>query len=233
MGVYVGYLGRFGNNMYQYSLSRLYAENHSLQLITEWKHDHIISVTKPKPGTSNGGYFRCIDDQNIDSLFNIKPDDAVMFAGYFQQSIRYNPHRGRIKGFFKLPEFEKNTKDIVMHVRCDDYGLGHRIHPQWYIDILKQESFDKLYIVMSPLEQHYLDYFKDFNPIIVSEDAKSDFFFISSFDRIICSNSTFAWWAAFLGNPSKAYVFKKWLPSRQINLIHFDNSLPVDGQFFI
>lgn len=233
MGVYVGYLGRFGNNLYQYSLGRMYAEDHGLQLMTEWKHSHIIKATEPKPGLSIHNSVRCIDDKNIDHLFNVKLDDAIFFAGYFQQSKRYNPHRERIKSFFELPKLEKNIKDIVMHIRCDDYGLGHRIHPQWYIDILKQESYDRLYIVMSPLEQEYLDHFKEFDPIIVSEDAKSDFFFISSFDKIICSNSTFAWWAAFLGEPSKAYVFKKWLPSREIDLIHFENSLPVDGPFCI
>jgi len=233
MSVHIGFLGRFGNNLFQYALGRMYAEDHGLQLMTAWNHDDIIKATEPKSGTCIQDPMRCIDDRNIDSLFNLKLDGAVFFAGYFQQSRRYNQHRDRIKSFFELPKTEKNTKDIVMHIRCDDYGLGHRIHPSWYIDILRQESFDKLYIVMSPLEQDYLDFFKDFDAIIVSEDVKSDFFFISSFDRIICSNSTFAWWAAFLGEPSKAYVFKKWLPGKTVDLIHFDNSLPVDGSFFM
>lgn len=232
MGVHVAYCGRFGNNLFQYSIGRLYAEDHGLQLVTDWAQDKVLKATGVRSGLVLGGGTRIIDDGNVCELFGVgSGGDSVLFTGYFQQSGLFYPHRDRVRGFFELPRVEKNTRDIVMHVRCDDYGLAHRIHPEWYVDILRRESYDRLYIVMSPLDQGYLDYFREFDPIIVSGNVRSDFFFISSFDRIICSNSTFAWWAAFFGEPSRVYTFEGWLPGIT-GLVRFENSVPVGGRFF-
>jgi hypothetical protein len=59
-------------------------------------------------------------------------------------------------------------------------------------------------------KKSYLKYFDKYNPTIVSHDEYSDFEFIRSFDKIISSNSTFSWWAAFLSDASEIYLPPYW-----------------------
>ncbi len=209
MSVTVSYTGRFGNNMFQYVMGRLLAHKNKLALKPNWPHNEIIKPTVDK-------YWAHIYGGDIE------------ISGFFQQACRYLPNRAMIKSWF--PSYETaNYKDIVIHLRADDYGKAHRIHPQWFLDILARETFEKLVIVMSPIDPEYLSYFYKYNPLVQSGGIKEDFEFIASFDKIICSNSTFCWWAAFLSNASKIYTFKKWLPDPNIDLCW---STVVDGEFW-
>jgi hypothetical protein len=157
------------------------------------------------------------------------------FNGFFQQSKRYIPYRDQIKSWLVKPYKTTNFKDIVIHLRADDYGKAHRIHPRWFTDILDKETFEKVYIVMNPIEPEYLTYFDrhEYQFQVISGTVKHDFEFIASFNKIICSNSTFCWWAAFLGNPECVYTFAKWLPNNpQIDLTELPNGIVVDGDFW-
>jgi hypothetical protein len=59
-----------------------------------------------------------------------------------------------------------------------------------------------------------------------------DFKFIASFDKIICSNSSYSWWAVFFGNPSAVYTFKRWIcGGKQVRLADFTHATSVDGFF--
>ena len=147
---------------------------------------------------------------------------------YYQDEKLYNPYRDLIKTeIIDIPSYTKNTKDIVIHLRLDGFNHkgynSHIIHPDWYTNILKKETFDKLYIVMASKNKSkvrrsskkeasdaYLAYFDAYNPIVISENEYHDFHFILSFDKIISSNSTFAWWAAFLSDASIVYLPPIW-----------------------
>jgi hypothetical protein len=137
-----------------------------------------------------------------------------------------------------LPSVSKNTKDVVIHLRLDGFNHeghnSHIIHPKWYISILDNLQFDTLYIVMdsksgkvwhkqSEHKKNYLSNFSNYNHQIVSNSAIDDFEFIRSFDKIICSNSTFCWWACFLSQASEIYIPPYW-ESRQSKLSTIQNS---------
>jgi GR25 family glycosyltransferase involved in LPS biosynthesis len=124
-----------------------------------------------------------------------------------------------------------------MHVRVGDYKKhkgGSVIHPEWYLSILKKQKFRKLFIVVREDDAKYLDWyishFSAFRPTIVSSDIKHDFNFIMQFDRIICSNSTFCWWAAFLSEARTIWTFEPWLGDGA-RLALFDRAVPSKGDF--
>ena len=234
MSVEVGYTGGFGNNLFQYAVGRAFAEKNGLELVSTLPHP--FKTTVPKSGWVHDTPLIEINEGNIDEHFEAPAKMARYYVtGYFQQSMRYVRNRDMIRGFFDFPKLPKNTKDIVVHLRQDDYGLAHRIHWSWYLKILEAESFQRLYIVTMNRELHadYLSKFAKWEPTVVNQQYLQDFTFISSFDKMIIANSTFSWWAAFLGDPSKVYVFKPWLPKGvgPISLIDFQNSIPVDGDF--
>jgi hypothetical protein len=156
-------------------------------------------------------------------------------SGYFQRSRWYHAHRQTVLGFFNLePAGEINRKDIVINLRIDkDYQeLGWVIHPSWYLDILRSETFDRLHIVTDVPDEQYLSYFRDYKPVIVHSGAKGDWEYLRAFDRIVAANSTFSWWAAYFSQASRIYTFRRWVTHpAPIELRAFPNGVEVDGKF--
>jgi hypothetical protein len=237
MSVTIGYTGRFGNNIFQYVNARLFAEKWDLQLKTEFPHPEIIKFKK-QIGSLDITYPTIyVTEDNLDYLLQLDGGKHAHFDfnGFFQQSKRYMPYRNQIKSWLVKPYKTTNFKDIVIHLRADDYGKAHRIHPDWFLNTLSKETFDKIYIVSNPIDKDYYQYFanRHLDAIWISDTVKHDFEFIASFNKIICSNSTFCWWAAFLGNPERVYTFAKWLPNNpQIDLTELPNGIVFDGDFW-
>jgi hypothetical protein len=69
-----------------------------------------------------------------------------------------------------------------------------------------------------------------YNPIVVSGGKDADWDYLRSFDRVICSNSTFCWWAMFFSMPSKLYMFKRWV-GFDWHKIQIPGSIQVEGKF--
>lgn len=109
-------------------------------------------------------------------------------------------------------------EDLVIHVRLGDFkhaGNSEILHPHSYFNVLDTLQFKTLYIVVKEpeeaFEHHYLNLFKQRYPNVVirsSQNLLDDFVFLMKSPRLIISNSTFCWIAAFLGNPKENYVLR-------------------------
>jgi len=232
--------GRFGNSLFLYTFARLVARKFQYKLATDLPENDIL-INSENPGgyvyendpieindlSSNAFFLPC----NLEKRLHI-------IHGYFQNINYYQENEQEIKSFFIYEKQEKITKDIVMHVRLTDYKKfgpkGTVIHPSFYSNILDKEPFDKVYIVTDePGDTDYFKHFKKYNHEIIHDSAKNDFFFMMQFDRIISSNSTFSWWASFLGNASKIYTFVPWLRNCDDYYQNWRmrNSVPRHGEF--
>ena len=166
-------------------------------------------------------------DFNFDEdLFNNCPDD-ISINGYFNSEKYFIGIEKSIREDFKFNDeifdfcfnlISKLDQPISLHVRRSDY-LKER--PQWVLD-----------------ENYYsksLSYFDDNRPILLFSDDKEwckrqsfyneNRFFISNYNNIIdlclmslcsqhiISNSSFAWWGAWLAQSEKVIASKIWKPS--------------------
>jgi hypothetical protein len=244
--VTINYKGRLGNNMFQYAVGRLIAAHNGLKLKTEWNHPEFLEATKNPDGDEIDGRVIKIEDVGpinrtdcSNPLLTDYHNWQVNVNGFFQDAAFYNQYRDEIRGFWKLPAAPKNTEDLVIHLRLTDYWWYRNkscvIHPEWYYSIIKKEKYKKLYIVVEPhsTNKKYLSYFAQFKPVIVSGTPKSDFEFMMSFDRIVCSNSTFAWWAAFLSTASKIWIHKQWMGLDRTcsRLVDMTGAIVLDSKF--
>lgn len=166
--------------------------------------------------------------------------------GYYQHVDNFVPHLDMIRNdILDLPPIEKNTKDVVLHVRLDGFNHnGHNSHiidPRWYKGILDTLEFEKLYIVMDTKsgriwrkqagdKKRYLDAFSGYNHEIVSGTAEEDFNFIRSFDTIVCSNSTFSFWATMLSDATRRFMPPFW-ESRKAKLSDVPNAIIVNEKY--
>lgn len=175
-----------------------------------------------------------IDHTNCGELFyNIdkyKQHNLVLNTSYYQRSEFYTQlpeHKQFIKQCLDIPSSmgqTTNYRDIVIHLRLDDFnhhGHNSMINDySWYENILQNETFDKLYIVydrnpttkfanlhptIRSQERKYIAQFSKYNPIIINRSMLEDMQFIASFDKIVCSASTYCWFAMFFSNASTIY----------------------------
>jgi len=215
MTVRVIYEGRFGNNLLQYVCGRLFAERIGVRLDALLPPNGIVTAAPNADGRSFSGPPRILrdDDMVLDRVWEPGP---YTLWGYWCHSRWYEEERQKIESFIKIPKVEAagernlvSERDLVMHVRLGDY-LGHRcmIQPEWYDPILDVEKHDRLFIVTDSPKDPYLDHFKARKPIIVSRNPASDFHFIRQFSRIICSNSTYCWWACFFSHARRIHTFR-------------------------
>ena len=240
----IDYFGRYGNQLFQHFFGSILAE----------QYDTVICTPPPKGFLKIQGYTQYIEkenpryfqvnDQNMEMCFKdeIEIYDGLHIHGYFQKHVIFNAHREGIKKLCNLEKIPINHDDIVLHLRLTDYWwsrVNAVIHPSYYLNILKQLKWNKVYIVCEnhPTNKHYLKYFNGIpnnRKEIISSTPENDFHFIRSFDRIICSNSTFCWWAAFLSDASQIYTFKPWMgPKHPVssNLAYMDSATVRDGTF--
>lgn len=68
----------------------------------------------------------------------------------------------------------------------------------------------KLNKLLADKINNLLNVLNHYEPIWVSNNISDDFNFITTFDKIICSPSTFSWWAAVFSNSKNIYMYKHW-----------------------
>jgi hypothetical protein len=213
----IDYVGEFGNNLFTYTYSRIVSEKYGIELVSNLPENGYITNTKNKRGNKYNTPPIIVDDRDNPDF--ISPDFSekrtYIVCGFFQD-IRYYLNREYIKTFFELPVININEEDLVIHIRLNDYKnfgeLGTVLNPTYYLEAIKWVRYNKLYIVTDePTDKDYLSNFKDLSPIIISDIPKHDFRFLMQFRKIIIANSSFSWWAAYLGEASELYSPSVWL----------------------
>jgi hypothetical protein len=233
MSIEIRYKMNHGNNIFQYICARLFAERNGLWLETPFNRPRLVRMAPHKDGRIVTDPPFTITD-NHDVLDRRWPPRRYVFDGYFQRSYWYHEARVEIERFAFVQDVPKAPEgDIVMNLRLgDDYkGLNWCIHPSWYLAILSREDFNRLHIVVDKIDPGYLEYFSRYSPIVVHSGVVGDWNYLRSFDRIICSNSTFCWWAAYFSSAKRIYTFKRWVRSPIPRIGPFPNGIEVDGPF--
>ena len=96
---------------------------------------------------------------------------------------------------------------VVVHIRREDFKQHHRvINLGYYLDVLTQISYRNLYISGDEFDEDVKNRFRPLNPTYVHVNPVKDFLFIKGFNRIVQSQSTFAWWAGFLSDAEEIYA---------------------------
>jgi hypothetical protein len=104
--------------------------------------------------------------------------------------------------------FDTIARDHVRHLVYGEYVWANEdlLPMEWYRGILDKIEFDRLYICTDCPQDEYLNYFSSYEPRIVGYDCIDAFNIIRSAARVICSISTFSWWAAFLSQACEIFL---------------------------
>ena len=173
-------------------------------------------------------YLQDLDNQKLE---NARADKVTLLNGYWQRANYYIDNSIEIKKLFSFPaipekhnilKFDLEKKYIAMHIRRGDYvskSGNDSIHLvcdiDWYQNSLRQLTAiegDAKIIIFTDDDEWVKDNFPfSHNDIFVvpndpEREAWIDLYFMSLCNHFIISNSSFSWWAAFIGQKSDSIV---------------------------
>jgi hypothetical protein len=210
--VKVQYMGRLGNNMFQYALGRYVAQKMSYQLIAgplpfRATSEEIAGSRYTTPEQTLTGQF-C----DIKLLIEDQSPRVIILKGYFQQANIYLSFFSEIKKWFEMPNpenrFEITDSDMLIYIRLGDYfQSGNSLRSSYYHKVIEMANPRRVFISTDEPQHSFLDELRTYNPFIISisNDPASDLRIAKLFSKIAISCSTFSWWAAFLSDASEIY----------------------------
>lgn len=211
--------GDLGNQMCQYAIGRIIAEkkNYTLKLDETddgWKNilpDFFPNYKKiiGKEIMYNPIYIGPnLNHLDMEMLFNY--DGFIFLHGFWQKYYLYTKYIEKLKEWYTYDDsnYEKPEKDdLVIHVRLFKIN-EHKIIPPilTFIDIANTLTYKRCFIVTDvPDSPLLLPLLNLKNSIIRSKTRMEDFTFLKHARKLIISQSSFSWWASFLGNADKVY----------------------------
>lgn len=239
----LGQLGRFGNQLFQYAGTRLYAELHSIPWYTpDWIgaqiFDDLPLSNGPRLSPLAQAFTPIVQLEDIQSVrrsdrvrsivglwgrdtianLHAHPKEHIDLYGYLQDpySIQLlHTHRDRIRQWFQFrPDIEqacqKATADrhpwVALHIRRGDLVKRNLTVPVTeYLRVLPEVIGNHTLHVASDDPTARTE-FQAFNPFSVQNPIPNlppfvfDFWMLMHASTLIAGGSTFAWWAAYLGN---------------------------------
>jgi hypothetical protein len=215
----VKYLGRTGNQLFQYVMARILAEKTGMSM----KCQPItgFNISNNLQGLTLQGDRLTLKRHVIDIESAVIHKGPIHLEGYFQRSSYYIPYRKKIIG--EWIDVSKNIKelfghvvktklfsmpsesDLCMHIRLGDYhSHGYTISFDHYVKMIDAFDYDRLWIFTDSPNDRFLTQFSYLKPTVISSNNHVlDWYFFSKFRNMIISQSSYSWWAAFFSNANR------------------------------
>lgn len=208
--------GRMGNRMFQYSFGYILAKQKNVEIYHEGIPNFNISPNQDpnKVNTELLIYTHSYGNNKVNMKNLLQTDNDIIIDSYLQHAEYYIPHVAELRNIYNVNKTKIINKDkIVIHIRETDYA-DINCFPgfEFYLKLLNNFKFTDVIIVT---DNTYCETVKklvqlgcqlntegkvDKFDTICNDRGMFDFYTLMYSENIILSHSTFAWWAAFLGN---------------------------------
>lgn len=204
------YKALLGNNMFQYCLGRILAEELGFALEAEAIQGFPNTMQK-LDGIRCREPVQTVKGQRIDleAILADRSPRRIVVDGWFQRHEYYRPYREKIREWLAFdPRIRapQDKPDVVLHVRRADYvKLGWALPYSFYEEALKRLSPQKgdVWIMTDDPGDPFFRNFARWRPRFSSGTALEDMRFMAKARRMVMSQSTFSWWPTFLGDPEE------------------------------
>jgi hypothetical protein len=144
----------------------------------------------------------------LEGFINQFNNHHIEVVGYFTKYDYIKPYKDKIRSYYtSLVRPKRNNNDMVIMLRNSRDDARFVLPDDYYINILENESFDKLYVGYDHLYKHQslISKIEKYNPIYLESGILDIFSEITSFNKIVACQGTFSFWASFLSNADKIY----------------------------
>lgn len=213
------FIGRLGNSMFQVAAVMSYAKKYGYDWAVPGDAResaiHRVYPDLPKTGHHFHGYPK--DGYNAEHYeFYEWPQwgDNILLQGFFQSERFFENVRDRVKKIFELPHVPEVEEMVSIHVRRGDflqnpthfppitmkyiYAALERLPDKNAPKMVFSDDINWCRVEMNQVKN--VEFFTDTN-------ERTSLAFMSSCKHHIIANSTFSWWAAYLGhNPNRVVI---------------------------
>jgi Glycosyl transferase family 11 len=150
---------------------------------------------------------------DLQSILANRTPRQIRLAGFFQRYEYFAPYRDRIRRWFRCTPtrmpFKVAANDVIVNIRRGfDYGFSNwTLSLSYYEQVLSGlRDIGRVYICGTGIDDQVRRVLGKYNPIYHNGAPIEHFYFMTQFNRIVLSNSTFAWWTAFLSDAEELYA---------------------------
>ena len=205
--VEVIYDGNLGNNLFQYCFGRIIAEKLGYRLSAKPIKDFPGTLDNVEGKDYKGKEIITLKGQLVDLSFldTNNLECHILVTGYFQRYEYFEKHSDSIKEWLRTEHYindEIRNDDVVIGIRRGrDYIPMYGLPISYYEDALSSIQYNRVFICTNEPDDPFIKFFqKKYAAIVRPPGALDNFVFIKKFNKIIISNSTFLWWAAYLSD---------------------------------
>lgn len=231
---YVNPIGGLGNQLFIIAAGYAYSRKYNKDLIIDsrnWNTSQGNSCVSYKETIFNKFNYGDSGQELIQNIsekrFNYDElpyfEDSVSIHGYFQSIKYFEDYENEFISLLSLPKVDTsfiNNHHVAFHIRRGDYLIYDKLHyvcDTLYFDKQFDEFKGYQINVFTDSPEYVLKEFKNYNfNLIQTSSDIMDLTIMSNHENIVCSNSTFSWWASLLTkNKTKIIVPDKWFHNYQ------------------
>jgi hypothetical protein len=180
--------------------------------ITNYLDNIFSKIEKTDFTTSN------IFEHTSNKYVDIPYSKELCLQGYFQNFAFIKSHKNKLKEIFHFDYInfnkKKEKKILSIHVRGGDYNFYPHfniLNKEYYERCLNNLKIDDYEIfLISDFPEAAKKHIPDIPYKIFHRSELQDMFLLAKSDVCVISNSTFAWWGAFLGDEKITYAPHIW-----------------------
>lgn len=217
--------GRLGNLLFELAAAYAHARRHGLHCLVPWGQYAAVdllrqAVAEPLPGIEPGSYG--LNFEYKWTLYRGIPA-AVRggVRGFFQSSRWFEDQRQAVRALYAPLMAQREPGTLGVHIRLGDYkaspGLYWLITADWLRRAIQLTDNKRIVLFFSDDDQEARDMLTaaiagmdGYTVELQHEDPLADLRRLSAMEELIMSNSTFAWWAAWLGQPRRVIAPSTW-----------------------
>ena len=210
-----------GNKLFTYAFARILSDeldlNISVPLNSFVERGNVIKsfpygdVTSKRTIMSPNTY---VSDRSVYNIGLTKTlencrDSHVAIDGYFLKYGYIKAHKRMIKEMYSdlvSPTQKENT--VLVMFRHPNVDPKFALPDEYYLDVIKKLSFDKLYLSYDTYDKHktIVEELKTlYNTEVIDLTVLDMMKAITEHKTLVCAQGTYAFWAAFLSNADKIY----------------------------
>jgi len=209
----------FGNKLFTYSFAKSLADIYGYTLnVPDNSYIQRCGIVEKFPFDSSSGISiqqpehyvsdRCIYNRGIDKIIKEIEGHNTLLDGYFLKYEYIKPFKNQIKRLYENLTRPKDIQnDCMILLRDSNCDGTFKLPDSYYIELLENISFDKLYVSYDHLEKHQslLKKLAKFEPILLDLSILELFKTITTKKTLVGCQGTFSFWAAFLSNADSIY----------------------------
>jgi hypothetical protein len=233
----VTYRGQLGNRIFQYCLGRIIAERLGFCLKVEGlpQFPNTFELVNGRDGSTENTEILRGHRLDLPAILGDTTLRKIHLRGFFQRYEYFRDHKSDIKEWLRQKQGNKHPQvlpgDLAISLRRgSDYQWHKWCTPfSFFEQALQSASFKRLLVLTNAPKDPYLERFARYSPVLISGSQMDDFQVLMSCEKLILSESTFGWWAAFLSEAKEIHFPKTqhglWSPKHpEIDLFVDDES---------